>query len=182
MNRYIVLLRGINVGGKNKVSMSELRQVLTQDGCSEVITYINSGNIILRSNKSQAEIEARIESLLPKHFTLDSEIIKVLVLTETQLRKVISNKPKGFGAYPETYHSDVIFLIDIDEKEAATVFRPKAGVDIIWHANGVVYSQRVSKLRTKSRLNQIIASPLYKSMTIRNWNTTTKLLSLLEQE
>jgi uncharacterized protein (DUF1697 family) len=60
------------------------------------------------------------------------------------------------------------------------VFSPKEGVDRIWPGQGVVYSQRLSAQRTKSRLNKIVGTPAYKSMTIRNWNTTTKLLSLLE--
>jgi uncharacterized protein (DUF1697 family) len=77
------------------------------------------------------------------------------------------------------YYSDAIFLIDVDVKDALKVFDPRDGVDKIWPGNGVIYSQRLSAERTKSRLNKIMGSPFYKSMTIRNWNTTTKLLELV---
>jgi uncharacterized protein (DUF1697 family) len=62
-----------------------------------------------------------------------------------------------------------------------TVSNPREGVDKIWPGNGVIYSQRLSSKRTKSRLNKIMASSLYKSMTIRSWSTTTKLLDMLEE-
>jgi uncharacterized protein (DUF1697 family) len=60
------------------------------------------------------------------------------------------------------------------------VFRPREGVDQVWQGDGVIYSQRLSAERTKSRLGAIIGTPVYKSMTIRNWNTTTKLLELAQ--
>jgi uncharacterized protein (DUF1697 family) len=105
----------------------------------------------------------------------------VLVLTQSQLHKIITQKPKGFGEDPTTYHSDVIFLIDISVADAIKVFDPKEGVDTIWPGEQVIYSQRLSARRTQSRLNKVIASKLYQSMTIRNWNTTTKLLTLLSK-
>ena len=105
----------------------------------------------------------------------------MLVLTRKQLKAVIDNKPKGFGEEPEKYHSDAIFLIGIDADEAMPGFDPREGVDKVWPGDGVIYSQRLSAERTKSRLNKIMATPYYKSMTIRNWNTTTKLLEMIEQ-
>jgi uncharacterized protein (DUF1697 family) len=100
-------------------------------------------------------------------------------LTRNQLQAVIDNKPQGFGEQPEKYHSDAIFLMDIDSAQATSVFDPREGVDKVWAGDGVIYSQRLSSQRTRSRLSKIIATPVYKSMTIRSWNTTTKLLELL---
>jgi uncharacterized protein (DUF1697 family) len=179
MNTFLILLRGINVGGKNKIPMADLRKCLEALGFSRVITYIASGNVVLTSNKRPDEIKAQIEEALPKSFELDSDLIKVLVLTRHQLQAVIDNKPEGFGDQPEKYHSDAIFLIDIDAAEAISVFDPREGVDRVWPGDGVIYSQRLSALRTKSRLNKAISTPAYKSMTIRNWNTTMKLLEML---
>ena len=180
MTRYLLLLRGINVGGKNKVPMAALRELLESHGHTKVSTYIASGNVILSSDRSAAAIKHELEEALPKTFKLDSELIAVLVLTRAQLRAVVRNKPKGFGDHPETYHSDAIFLMGIDAATAMEVFDPRPGVDRVWPGDGVIYSQRLSGERTKSRLNKAISTPLYKSMTIRSWSTTLKLSELMD--
>jgi len=181
MKTYIVLIRGINVGGKNKVSMATLRKCLEEEGFSNVTTYVASGNVILESDKSAAKIKAQIEKLLPDKFKLDDELIKVLVLTRKQFEAVIDNKPKGFGEQPEKYYSDAIFLVGIDTKTAFSVFDPREGVDQVWQGHGVIYSQRLGAQRTKSRQSKIVASSAYKSMTIRSWSTTTKLMAILKK-
>jgi uncharacterized protein (DUF1697 family) len=181
MNTYVILLRGINVGGKNKVPMAALRGCLEDLGFSDVATYIASGNVVLRSEKGAKAIQAQVEKVLPERFDLDDELVRALVLTLDQLQAVVENKPPGFGEQPDEHHSDAIFLMGIDAAEAMTVFVPREGVDEVWPGDGVVYSQRLSALRTKSRLNRIMTSPLYKSMTIRNWTTTTKLLDMLKE-
>lgn len=181
MHTYVILIRGINVGGKNKVPMTGLRNCLEELGCSHVSTYIASGNVIVEADKRPDELQAQIEAALPERFKLDSELIRVLVLTRKQLQAIIDNKPKGFGEQPEKYHSDAIFLMGIDSAQAMPVFDPREGVDNVWPGDGVIYSQRLSAQRTKSRLSKIVGTPVYQSMTLRSWNTTTKLLKLLEQ-
>ena len=177
--KYIALLRGINVGGKNKVSMAQLKQCLENEGYLNVRTYINSGNVILESDLNAITLAASIEDILTQNFTLDSSLIKVLVLTSDELKAIVDNKPKGFGEQPNIYHSDVVFLMGITANDAIKVFRSKDGVDEVWQGNDVIYSQRVSEFRAKSRLNRIMGTPEYKLMTIRNWSTTTKLLELV---
>jgi uncharacterized protein (DUF1697 family) len=181
MNTFVLLIRDINVGGKNIVPMAGLIKCLEELGFADVSTYVASGNVFLKSNKRPGEIKAQIEEALPKSFKLDSELIKVLVLSRNQLQAVIDNRPKGFGDQPEKYYSDAIFLMDIDPTQAMLVFDPREEVDKIWPGDGVIYSQRLSSLRTKSRLSKIIGTPAYQSMTIRSWNTTTKLLELLRR-
>ena len=176
---YLVLLRGINVGGKNKVSMARLRESLEEWGYANVSTYIASGNVILDSDKRASQVQAQIERALPEAFDLDSDLIRVAVLTRAQVQAVIDRKPAGFGERPDTYHSDAIFLIGINAAEALRVFDPRDGVDTVWPGHGVIYSQRLSAQRTRSRLGKIVGTPAYKSMTIRSWRTTTKLLELL---
>ena len=181
MTTYLVLLRGINVGGKNKVPMAPLRELLESLGHTEVSTFIASGNVILSSDRSAAAIKRELEEALPKTFKLDSELIAVHVLSHAQLRAIVRKRPRGFGAKPDTYHSDAIFLIGIDAKDAMEVFDPHPEVDRVWPGDGVIYSQRLSAERTKSRLNKAISTPLYKSMTIRSWSTTKALLELMEE-
>lgn len=177
---YLALLRGINVGGKNKVPMAGLKTLLEEIGLEDVSTYIASGNALFRSGLAASTIARRIEEGLTATFKLDDELVKVLVLSHAQLKAVIDKRPKGFGDAPDTYHSDAIFLMDIDRDEAFAVFKPREGVDKVWPGEAMIYSQRLSAERTKSRLNKMMESPLYKSMTIRSWQTTLKLLALLE--
>lgn len=179
MTTYLVLMRGINVGGKNKIPMAKLKLFLEDQGFGNVRTYIQSGNVILQSKLAAGTIGRKIEKNLPAAFKLDSSIIKVLVLTRSQLKAVIDKRPKGFGDQPNKYHSDAIFMIGLDAKEVMSAFSPREGVDVVSPGDGVVYSQRLSAQRTKSRLGKAMSSPLYKSMTIRSWSTTTKLLELM---
>jgi uncharacterized protein (DUF1697 family) len=180
MTRYLVLLRGINVGGRNKVPMAALRELLECLGHTKISTYIASGNVILSSDRTAAAIKREIEEALPRTFKLDSELIAVLVLTRAQLGAVVGKRPKGFGDHPETYHSDAIFLMGIDAPTAMEVFDPRPGVDEVWSGTGVIYSQRLSAQRTKSRLSKIMGTPAYKSMTIRSWATTMALLERMQ--
>lgn len=181
MKSYAVLLRGINVGGKNKIPMAKLKLFLEELGFKNVTTYIQSGNAVFKSNQTKTQIRKTIEEVLPVKLKLDSSLITVLVLSHKDLQVVIEKAPKGFGIESTKYHSDVIFLIDITSKDALSVFSPKEGVDRIWPGQGVIYSQRLSSERAKSRLNKIIGTVVYKNMTIRNWNTVKNLLKLLEE-
>jgi uncharacterized protein (DUF1697 family) len=181
MTAYLVLLRGINVGGRNKVPMAELRTVLEDLGFSNVSTYIASGNVLLDSDLSPAKVASTIEDALPKAFKLHSELVRIAVVSRAELEAVVERRPKGFGDEPAKYHSDAIFLMGIDADEAMAVFSPRDGVDTVWPGDGVIYSQRLSAERTKSRLNRIMSSPAYASMTIRSWQTTLALLELMRK-
>jgi uncharacterized protein (DUF1697 family) len=179
--KYLCLLRGINVGGKNKISMAELKTCLESAGFSNVSTYINSGNVFVESDlKNEEAVEKKIETLLPRSFTLDSELIKIRAISLNNLRAIVEKAPKGFGQEPELYHSDVLFPMAISSQEVMAATDPSPEVDAAWESNGVVYYRRLSAKRTKSRLNRIMGKPVYKSITIRSWNTTIKLLALLE--
>ena len=177
--KFVALLRGINVGGKNKVPMAQLKLCLEELGCKNVQTYIASGNVIFESKKRSAKLTDEIQAALPKKFKLDNELITILVLSDKQLKKVIHQAPKGFGTEPGKYHSDAIFLMGIASDDAFKIFNPRQGVDKVWQGDLAIYSQRLSAQRTKSRLSKIMSSPLYKQMTIRNWATTLKLLELM---
>jgi uncharacterized protein (DUF1697 family) len=125
MNTYVILLRGINVGGKNIIPMAGLKKRLEELGFADVSTYIASGNVILASDKPADEVKARIEAALAKGFKPGGEPVKVLVLSRKQLQAVIDHKPKDFGEQPEKYHSDAIFLIGISSAQAMPAFKPR---------------------------------------------------------
>src|SRR6476620_6720522 len=113
MTTYVVLVRGINVGGKNKVSMAGFKACLEDLGFSNVSTFLNTGNVILDSDKPSKQDAALIDKALPATFKLESELVRVLALSRSQFKAMVDNKPKGFGEEPGKYHSDAVFLMGI---------------------------------------------------------------------
>ena len=176
--QYVALLRGINVGGRNKVPMADLRSTFEADGYQAVRTYINSGNVLFESGAPPDSLEGELEAMLERRFGFP---LVVVVRSRLQLRKVVEEAPDGFGAEPETYHSDVIFLkAPLSSRQAMKVVERREGVDQAWPGTGVLYFARLSERRTQSRMSRIVGTPEYARMTIRNWATTTKLLALLD--
>lgn len=179
MTKYVAFLRGINVGGKNKVPMIKLRECFEDLGFQNVSTYINSGNVLFATDATADEVSKQIRTALSKNFSLLGPI-KVVVITYDQLKTIVKKAPVGFGQEPVKYYSDVVFLIDATSEEAYEAFKPNPEVDALWKGPGVVYFRRLSAKRTRSRMSKIVGKPVYKNMTIRSWNTTTKLLLLMK--
>lgn len=178
--RYVALLRGINVGGRNSVAMADLRGAFEAAGFRAVSTYINSGNVLFESERrEQVSLEADLEAMLERRFGVP---LVVVVRSHRQLSNVVDKAPDGFGTQPGTYHSDVIFLkAPLTSTQAMEVVKRREGVDQAWPGTGVVYFARLSERRTQSRMSSIVGTPEYQRMTIRSWTTTTKLLQLLNQ-
>jgi uncharacterized protein (DUF1697 family) len=176
--RYVALLRGINVGGRNKLAMTDLRAAFEEAGYGEVRTYIQSGNVLFESNAPRASLEDDLEAMLERRFGVP---LVVVVRSDRQLRGVVDDAPKGFGAKPDTYHSDVIFLKGpLTSQQAMRVVQLRDGVDQAWPGRGVLYFARLSERRTQSYMSRIVGTPEYQQMTIRSWSSTTKLLGLLD--
>jgi uncharacterized protein (DUF1697 family) len=176
--RYVALLRGINVGGRNPVAMAELRAAFEDAGFDSVSTYIQSGNVLFGATAAAASLESSIEKTLERRFGIP---LLVVVRSHAQIRTLIDNAPDGFGAKPTTYHSDVIFLKrPLTSRQAMKIVELREGVDRAQPGPGVIYFERLSARRTRSRMSRIVGKPEYQQMTIRNWATTTKLLQLLD--
>ena len=176
--RYVALLRGINVGGRNVVAMADLREAFEADGYDAVSTYIQSGNVLFESDAPRRSLEDDIEAMLERRFGVP---LVVVVRSHAQLRNVVDGAPDGFGSEPDIYHSDVIFLkATLSAQQAMRVVELRQGIDQAWPGTGVLYFARVSERRAQSRMSRIVGTPEYQRMTIRSWKTTTTLLSLLD--
>ena len=181
MARYVALLRGINVGGKNMIKMAELKACFEDHGYGDVRTYIQSGNVLFSSSGSSlAALTRDVERMLAT--TFDHYPASVVIRSRTQMRAIVDGAPKGFGRDPSMYRYDVIFLKSPLTAAAAMRDLPvKEGVDAAAAGKGVLYHARLISRATSSRLSRVVAMPMYKHMTIRNWNTTTKLLGLMDE-
>jgi uncharacterized protein (DUF1697 family) len=175
VTRYVALLRGINVGGKNLIPMARLRACFEAQGYDEVATYIASGNVLFSC--ADEVKEAAIEKQLTKTFGYEATIV---LLTHRQLARVRAAAPRGFGSRPEQYRYDVWFLKPpLTAKQALPHVPTREGVDEVSLGPGVLYCTRLVAKATQSRLSKVIGTPIYKQLTIRNWNTTVKLDELL---
>ena len=181
MKIYVALLRGINVGGRNLIKMTDLKACFESLGLQNVKTFIQSGNILFSSDESDVgKLTARVEAALSKTFNYES---KLVLRSLQQMKAIVAKAPKGFGTKPATYRYDVIFLKEpLTAAKAMKSVTTKEGVDEAYAGSGVLYFSRLSSKATQSRLPRIIGLPIYQNMTIRNWNTTTKLLALMEAD
>jgi uncharacterized protein (DUF1697 family) len=178
MARYVALLRGINVGGNNIIRMVDLRACLEADGFDDVRTYIQSGNVLFTASGSVKTLTARLERTLSKGFGYEAT---VAVRSARQLRAIVDGAPKGFGVDGERYRSDVIFLMPpLTPARAIADVPTREGVDRAWTGPGVLYFDRLTAKASQSRLSKIVSLPIYRSLTIRNWATTCKLLEMVE--
>jgi len=177
--RYVVLLRGINVGGRNKVPMQALREHLSRDH-GDVRSYIQSGNLLLDSDLAAPELAAQIERGLPAAFDLDSALVRALVLDPVAYREVIDGAPPGFGADAETYRYDVGFYVGVTAAVVEPYITVNPDVDDVHCGERAFYHRRVAALASRSRVSKIIGTPVYASLTIRNWRTTTALAEMLD--
>jgi uncharacterized protein (DUF1697 family) len=176
--RYVALLRGINVGGKNLVPMAKLRDAFVDAGFEDVSTYIASGNVLFSSARPAAQLEREIETALEKRFGRE---LVVVVRSQRQLRAVVDKAPKDFIDLDGTHHRDAVFLkAPLIAAKAMKVVKLRDGVDQAWTGTGVVYFARLSAERQRSLMSKIVGTPEYQAMTIRSWSTATKLRALID--
>jgi uncharacterized protein (DUF1697 family) len=178
--QYLALLRGINVGGNNIIKMVDLKACFESMGLSDVLTYIQSGNVVFKSaEKDKAKLTTKIEAGLTERFNYGARLV---VITHKQLKQAVEESPRGFGKEPDKFRYDVIFLKEpLTAKEAMKNVSMKEGVDNGYAGKDALYFSRLISKASSSHLTKIISMPMYQNMTIRNWNTTTKLLALMEK-
>ena len=178
-NVYVALLRGINVGGNNLIRMPALKACVEGEGFLDVATYIQSGNVLFRAGgANRQELTAQLEKALSKTFAYQA---RVVVRSLDEMRTIVDKAPKGFGRQPADYRYDVIFLKHpLTAGEARKSVSTNPDVDRVFEGEGVLYFSRLISKATQSRMGRVVGTPAYENMTIRNWNTTTKLLAMME--
>lgn len=179
MNQFLALLRGINVGGKNVIKMAELKACFEALGFSNALTYIQSGNVLFQSDETDnGLLTEKIENGLSLRFGFAA---RVLILSQPELADIIHDAPDGFGQDSGQFRYDVLFLMNsLAPQEAMKSVSARAGVDTAHAGRQALYFSRLISRASQSHLTKIIQSAAYQNMTIRNWNTTTKLLWLME--
>lgn len=174
---YVALLRGINVGGRNLIRMPALIECFGALGLSDVRAYLQSGNVLFTSRAlTAATAEPLLEEAIAARFGL---VVPVVLRSRVEMDAVVAKAPSDHGR--ADLRSDVMFLKQpLTAKEAfAQLPEPREGVDAVAEGPGVIYFSRVAELAARTRMTKVASLPIYQSMTIRNWNTVTKVQQLL---
>lgn len=175
---YLALLRGINVGGNNMIKMSDLRGSLTQAGFQDVRTFIQSGNVLFQSAETDAsKLVSHIEALIRKQWKIE---VAVAVFSKHEWQQILLKAPKAWGKDPEWKHNLLVLLKPYDMASViADISELKPGIERLVPGDGVLYQSMSRELFGRTTTGKLASKAVYKRMTVRNYNTAQKLLSLM---
>lgn len=174
---YVALLRGINVGGKNKVDMKVLKEAFEKHGFTSVVTYINSGNIVFVDKRySQKELCAIIETFIETVFNLH---IMVLLKNFTEIRTIYKKLPESW-VKNKIMRTDIMFLWDDFDSVDVMEQIPIKAVDNVRYTRGALLWNVLDKDYKQSGISKLLGTKLYKNMTIRNANTFRKIVQIMD--
>lgn len=179
MERYIALLRGINVGGNNKVPMDVLKALFERIGFTGVSTYINSGNVIFSCPPESAEsLQKRCEAFIE---TALGFFVAVCVISAKELTNALSHAPAWWNADKDSKHNAIFVIPPATVEDVySSVGQFKPEYENAAHFGRVIFWSAPLKTFSRTRLSRVVGSPVYSHITIRNANTTLKLSHLAE--
>ncbi len=177
LTNYVALLRGINVGGANLISMAALKTTFEKLGFSNVRTFLNTGNILFQSKSVDSrKLEVAIETAIASHF---AEPIRVMVRSSQAMANLIAHLPKSWRD-PSDKRCNVIFLTHtIDSPDLVKQFHPKPDIEELHYVPGALLWSASLATLTKSNMLKLAVSPLYQDMTIRRLSSAMKINDLL---
>ena len=166
--KYIALLRGINISGKNKISMSELKLELEKNKYQNVSTYLNSGNVIFESNiNNKEDIMKDIYKIIKNKFNLE---IPIFVMTSLELEDILNNNPKWWGTENKEIYDNLIFIIPPTKYEDVynTIGEPKEDIEKIKKYNdSIFWSYDLKNYRKSNWWNKTASTNISDKITIR---------------
>ena len=177
---FVALLRGINVGGKNMIRMSSLKESFERMGFDDVATYINSGNIIFKAHGSDArKLEREIEGMLSREYKLEC---KVVVRSFSEMAALVRSLPETWDG-DGSWKYNVIFLRHaIDSEDILSGLKPRSsGIEqVVYRPGTLLWSARISDL-SRTSMHKLPSRKIFQEMTVRNTNTTKKLYELMKE-
>jgi len=180
--KYIVLLRGINISGKNKISMPILKSVLQKSGFNNVISYLNSGNIILESDIVDKEtLSKKVFDIIKDNFELE---IPIFVTTPAELEDVLANSPKWWATQNKDIYDNLIFILPPTRYEEvySTIGEPSKDIDkIAEYNNHVFWSFGLKNYRKSNWWIKTASTYIKDKITIRTANTIKKVLEICKK-
>lgn len=176
---FVCLLRGINVGGNNMISMSSLKTSFERMGFTDVTTYINSGNIIFRAKGGDArKLETKIERMLEREYKLGC---KVVVRSFAEIAALVKSLPKTWN--DERWKYNVIFLRhSIDSEDVVDRLNARRDIEeVVYRPGTLLWSAKVSDV-SRTAMQKLPGQKIFQEMTVRNLNTTKKIYELMKSK
>jgi uncharacterized protein (DUF1697 family) len=173
---HVALLRGINVGGKNRLPMAALAELFAAAGCAAVQTYIQSGNVVFRASaKAARRIPRVVADGISTGFGLD---VPIVLRTSAELAKVAGGNPfLAEGADPDALH--VAFLAAVPEPRRAAALDPRRSPGDSFALRGrELYLHLPSGVGRTKLTNAYLDATLGTLSTLRNWRTVLRLLAM----
>lgn len=179
MKRYIALLRGINISGKNKIPMPELKSCFIEIGYSNVTTHLNSGNVIFSVDESNEIILAdRIKAVIQVRFDLD---IRVFVVLQEKLEDLLSKAPDWWGTDDKEIYDNLIFVMPPSTAEniSGQVGEPTKKLEKIFiYSNAIFWSFDRKKYAKSNWWKKTASEGIGDRLTIRTANTLRKIVEM----
>ena len=175
--RYVALLRGVNVGGKNKLPMADLRDIFTAAGCAAVQTYIQSGNVVFEAAQDLAErVPEIVTRAIRRRFGYETAVV---MRSSEELRRVVSSNP--FDTSGDPRFLQVAFLEDTPGAEAVSRLDPQRSPPDAFAVRGRNVHLHYPNGVARSKLtNEYLAAQLQTVSTMRNWRTVLSLLEMVD--
>ena len=176
---YVALLRGINVGGNNMISMKSLKASFEALGLKDVSTYINSGNILFKSKQADArKLESKIEKMLVAEYRLGC---KVVVRSAEEMARLVEKLPADWNDDKDWRYNVIYLRHAIDSKDILSAIGWKKDIEQVTYVPGtLLWSARVEDI-TRTAMLKLASHKLFQDMTVRNVNTTRKLHALMQK-
>ena len=179
MIRYALLVRGINVGGKNKVVMAQLRQELTELGLESVESYINSGNIFFDTNMAKIQLVEDLKGFFERHYPF---IKSFSLVSQEDYEEELRNLPDWWNH--EMARKDVLFYTEgLHVETVVEKVKTLQLLDEVLHfgKHGIFWGKLSEETYAKTAYHkQLLKLPFYRKITIRNANTFDKIGQLLK--
>lgn len=175
--KYVALLRGVNVSGKNRVPMTELKQCFTDMGFTNVVTYINSGNVIFESDTSNdASLVQECEGAIEQYFGFR---VICAVLTADELQDAMAHAPAWWDKDPAVKNNALFVIAPATAQQVMKeVGDAKPEYEQVAGYGQIIFWTAPLKTFSRTRYSNVVTSKAYQQITIRNANTVKKLAIL----
>ena len=178
-HKFLALLRGINVGGKNIIAKDDLKACFENAGFTGVRTYIQSGNILFRSNRrSVAALTGTVEETLGQRF---DDTVRAVVMSHADYAAAVAAAPRQWGIGSTRGHHALFMTGGLSPDDFIDKIKPPKSFERLTPGPGVVFWSIDADKVAQSTFAKLPSNPIYRQVTIRNHNTTRKLLDLFEQ-